>query len=87
MATGDVDIVATLCFRGCPAPACDIKVMVAVLVGVVELPPRMAGMATWLVMLSDATSGGLCVVQSLMTCHRIASLAFAQFHWFRTLNA
>jgi len=40
-----MDIVATLCFRGCPAPACNVKVMAAVLVGVVELPSRMAGMA------------------------------------------
>jgi len=53
----------------------------------VELPPRMAGMATWLVMLSNTTTSGLYVVQSFMTCHRIASLAFARFHWFRTLNA
>jgi len=87
VATSDMDVVATLCFRGCPAPACDVEVMVAVLVGVVELPPRMAGMAAWLVMLSDATSSGLYVVQSFMTCHGIASLAFAWFHWFRMLNA
>ena len=58
VATGDVDVVATLHFRGCPAPACDVEVMA----GVVELPPRMAGMAAWLVMPSDATSSGLHVV-------------------------
>ena len=45
VATADMDIVATLCFRGFPAPACDVEVMAAVLVGVVELPPRTAGMA------------------------------------------
>jgi len=87
VATGNVDIVATLHFRGFPAPACDIEVIAAVLVGVVELPPRTAGMAAWLVVLSDATSGELYVVQSFMTCHGIASPAFAQFHWFRMLNA
>ena len=61
VATGNVDVVATLHFRGCPTLACDVEVMVAVLAGVVELPPRMAGMAAWLVMPSDATSGGLCI--------------------------
>ena len=61
--------------------------MAAVLAGVVELPPMMEGMATWLVVLSDATSGGSYVVWSFMTCHGIASPAFAWFHWFRTLNA
>jgi len=64
VATGDMDIVATLRFRGFPAPACDVEVIVAVLVGVVELPPRTAGMAAWLVAPSDATSGGLYVVRS-----------------------
>jgi len=75
-----VDIVATLCFRGYPTPACDIEVMVAVLAGVVELPPRMAGMAAWLVVPSNATFSGLYVVWSFMTCHGIASLVFSQFH-------
>ena len=86
VATSDVDIVATLRFRGFPAPACDVEVIVAVLVGVVELPPRTAGMAAWLVALSNATSSGLYVVWSFMTCHGIALLAFAWFHWFRMLN-
>jgi len=87
VATGNMDVVATLHFKGCPTPACDIEVMAAVLACVVELPPRMAAMAAWLVVPSDATSGGLYVVRSFMTCHRIASPAFAQFHWFRMLNA
>jgi len=87
VATSNMDIVATLRFRGFHTPACDVEVIVAVLVGVVELPPRTAGMAAWLVMPSDATSGGLYVVWSFMTCHGIASPAFAQFHWFRMLNA
>ena len=84
MAPGDVDIVATLHFRGCPTSACDVEVMAAVLAGVVELLPRMAGMVAWLVAPSNATSGGLYVVWSFMTCHGIASPAFA---WFRMLNA
>jgi len=69
-------------------PACDIEVMAAVLVGMVEMPPRMAGhggMAShtiwcylWWVIC------GMVLYDLPIGLHH---WPFSQFHWFRMLNA
>jgi len=86
LATSDVDIVATLRFRGFPAPACDVEVIAAVLVGVVELATK------------DSMHG--CMASRAIQCYlwwvicgtvlydlpRDCIPAFARFHWCRMLK-